>query len=113
MTAIIFIPLLLIIFLAPCLIVMLWQGRPVLAFVTALILSYVLCVAPEIIQTFQAMMIYGEGDPQLMAGGIASALILGIFGTLIYVPFLFLFQWFGRLRKKKRERAKIDEKAFD
>lgn len=113
MAAIILIPLLLIIFLLPCLIVMLWQRRPVLAFVTALILALIFCIAPGIIQTFQAMMIYGEGDPQLMAGGIASALISGVFGTIIYVPFLFLFQWFGRLRKRKGEREKIHKNMFE
>lgn len=113
MATIIFIPLLLIIVLLPCFIVMLWQKRPVLAFVTALILGFVFCISPGIIQTFQAMMIYGKGDPQLMVGGIASALVSGIFGTIIYVPFLFLFQWFGRLRKRRHERAKIDKQMFE
>lgn len=102
-----------IILFVPCLIVMLWQTRPVLAFLTALIISFLFCIAPGIVQTFQAMMIYGQGDPQLMAGGIASALVSGIFGAIFYVPFLFLFQWFGRLRKRKRDRARIDKGAFE
>ena len=106
-------PFLLGVLLLPCLIVMFWQRRPVLAFVMAANIGFIICVAPGIIQTSQAMMIYGQGDPQLMAGGIASATISGIFGVVIYLPFLFLFQWFGRVRRRKQKRAKIDSQTFN
>ena len=104
---------LLTILLAPCLIVMFWQKRRIAAYVTALLLSFIISVAPSLIRTFQAMMIYGSGDPQLMAGGISSAIVSAVFGTIIYIPVLFLFQWFGRLRKRKRERAKLDKNVFE
>ena len=102
-----------LVFIIPCLIVMFWQKKPVVAFLSALILGFAFCVAPGLIQTFQAMMIYGTGDPQLMAGGISQAITSAILGSIIYVPILFLFQWFGRLRKRKRDRAMIDTAAFE
>ena len=42
------------------------------------------------IQTFQAMMIYGTGDPQLMAGGISEALITTMLGLVAAIPLLVL-----------------------
>lgn len=40
------------------------------------------------IQTFQAMMIYGTGDPQLMAGGISVALVTTMLGLYAAIPLL-------------------------
>ena len=37
------------------------------------------------IKTFQAMMIYGAGDPQLMAGGISEALVTTMLGLIAVV----------------------------
>ena len=42
------------------------------------------------IQTFQAMMIYGTGDPQLMAGGISEALTTTMLGLIAAIPLLIL-----------------------
>ena len=42
------------------------------------------------IQTFQAMMIYGTGDPQLMAGGISEALVTTMLGLIAAIPLLIL-----------------------
>ena len=42
------------------------------------------------IQTFQAMMIYGTGDPQLMAGGISEALVTTMLGLIAAIPLLVL-----------------------
>ena len=42
------------------------------------------------IQTFQAMMIYGTGDPQLMAGGISVALVTTMLGLYAAIPLLVL-----------------------
>ena len=38
------------------------------------------------IVTFQAVTIYGAGDPKLMAGGISSALVSLILGSLVSLP---------------------------
>jgi len=38
------------------------------------------------IKTFQAMMIYGTGDPQLMAGGISEALVTTMLGLIAAIP---------------------------
>ncbi|MEP3891153.1 MAG: MotA/TolQ/ExbB proton channel family protein [Hellea sp.] len=42
------------------------------------------------IRTFQAMMIYGTGDPQLMAGGISEALVTTMLGLIAAIPLLIL-----------------------
>jgi len=42
------------------------------------------------IKTFQAMMIYGTGDPQLMAGGISEALVTTMMGLIAAIPLLIL-----------------------
>ncbi len=42
------------------------------------------------IKTFQAMMIYGAGDPQLMAGGISEALVTTMLGLIAAIPLLIL-----------------------
>lgn len=42
------------------------------------------------IGTFQAMMIYGAGDPKLMAGGISEALVTTMLGLVVAIPLLIL-----------------------
>ena len=42
------------------------------------------------IKTFQAMMIHGTGDPQLMAGGISEALVTTMLGLCAAIPLLIL-----------------------
>lgn len=99
--------------LLPCLITLFWQSRPIVAFVTALILALIISILPGIIQTFQAMMIYGEGDPELVAGALASAFTAGLIGLFFYVPFLLLSQWLGRIRKRKRDLATLKKDTFE
>ena len=42
------------------------------------------------IETFQAISLYGTGDPKLMAGGISQALITTQLGLMAAIPLLFL-----------------------
>lgn len=42
------------------------------------------------IQTFQAMTLFGTGDPKLMAGGISQALVTTVLGLVVALPTLFL-----------------------
>ncbi len=42
------------------------------------------------IQTFQAITLFGTGDPQIMAGGISSALVTTVLGLVAAIPLLFL-----------------------
>ena len=51
------------------------------------------------IQTFQAMMIYGTGDPQLMAGGISEALITTMLGLVAAIPLLVLHSFNSSLSR--------------
>jgi len=40
--------------------------------------------------TFQAITIFGAGDPKAMAGGISSALITTVLGLLVAIPTVLL-----------------------
>lgn len=42
------------------------------------------------IQTFQAITLYGAGDPQTMAGGISQALVTTVLGLVVAIPSVFL-----------------------
>ena len=42
------------------------------------------------IETFQAMTLFGTGDPQVMAGGISAALMTTVLGICVALPMLFL-----------------------
>jgi len=41
------------------------------------------------IQTFQAITLYGAGDPQTMAGGISQALVTTVLGLVVAIPSVF------------------------
>ncbi len=42
------------------------------------------------INTFQAMTLFGTGDPKLMAGGISQALVTTVIGLVVALPTLFM-----------------------
>ena len=42
------------------------------------------------IVTFQAITLYGAGDPKLMAGGISTALVTTVLGLCVAIPMVFL-----------------------
>ena len=54
------------------------------------------------IQTFQAITLYGTGDPQTMAGGISKALVTTVLGLVIAIPTVFA-HWFVSGRAKRIE----------
>ena len=91
----------------PFLIVGLWKKRPRTAFAIAMLILFLTMIAPAFIQIFQAMMVYGEGDPQLMAGQLSRAILGGLFGLALLGPILFLFQWLV-LRRHKKKLSKVD-----
>ncbi len=45
------------------------------------------------IATFQAITLFGTGDPKLMAGGISTALITTVLGLITAVPLLFAYTY--------------------
>ncbi len=61
------------------------------------------------IMTFQAMTLFGTGDPQLMAGGISAALMTTVLGIVVALPMLFLHSvvagWSGRITHIIEEQA--------
>ena len=42
------------------------------------------------IKTFQAITLYGTGDPKLMAGGISQALVTTVLGLIVAIPMVLL-----------------------
>lgn len=42
------------------------------------------------INTFQAITLFGTGDPQLMAGGISQALVTTVLGLVVAIPMVFI-----------------------
>jgi len=61
------------------------------------------------IQTFQAITLYGAGDPQTMAGGISQALVTTVLGLVVAIPMVFL-HWLASSRAKRIEGA-LEEHA--
>lgn len=45
------------------------------------------------IQTFQAITVFGAGDPKAMAGGISSALVTTVLGLVVAIPTVLLHTW--------------------
>lgn len=54
------------------------------------------------IQTFQAITLFGAGDPQTMAGGISQALVTTVLGLVVAIPTVFL-HWMAASRAKRIE----------
>ena len=61
------------------------------------------------IQTFQAITLYGAGDPQTMAGGISQALVTTVLGLVVAIPTVFL-HWLASSRAKRIENT-LEETA--
>ncbi len=49
---------------------------------------------------FQAITIYGAGDPKAMAGGISSALVTTVLGLIVAIPTLLLHTMLNGKAKK-------------
>ena len=43
------------------------------------------------IQTFQAITLFGAGDPKMMAGGISEALVTTMLGLMTAIPLVLLY----------------------
>lgn len=52
------------------------------------------------IQTFQAITLFGTGDPKLMAGGISEALVTTMLGLVVAVPLVLLHGWLRTLCRR-------------
>ena len=58
------------------------------------------------IETFQAITLFGTGDPKLMADGISQALVTTMLGLITAVPLLFVH---NQLDTRSREIIQIIE----
>ena len=52
------------------------------------------------IETFQAITLFGTGDPKLMAGGISQALVTTMLGLIVAAPLLFLHSYADSYAKR-------------
>ena len=52
------------------------------------------------IQTFQAITLFGAGDPKMMAGGISEALVTTMLGLVTAAPLVLLSAFLGTSRKR-------------
>lgn len=66
------------------------RGQPIVKLLAAIApLLGLLGTVTGMIVTFQAITVFGTGDPQLMAGGISQALVTTVLGLITAVPLLF------------------------
>ncbi|WP_089703220.1 MotA/TolQ/ExbB proton channel family protein [Vreelandella arcis] len=66
------------------------RGQPIVKLLAAIApLLGLLGTVTGMIVTFQAITVFGTGDPQLMAGGISQALMTTVLGLITAVPLLF------------------------
>lgn len=66
-----------------------WQGLIKLLAAVAPLLG-LLGTVTGMIATFQAITLFGTGDPKLMAGGISQALVTTVLGLVVAIPLLFM-----------------------
>lgn len=52
------------------------------------------------IRTFQAITLFGTGDPKLMAGGISEALVTTMLGLIVAIPLVFLHSGLKSMSKR-------------
>jgi len=55
------------------------------------------------IQTFQAITMYGAGDPKTMAGGISEALVTTMLGLMVAIPLVLLHSWMSSMSRRMVE----------
>lgn len=66
------------------------RGQPLVKLLAAVApLLGLLGTVTGMIGTFQAITVFGTGDPQMMAGGISQALVTTVLGLITAVPLLF------------------------
>lgn len=52
------------------------------------------------IKTFQAITLFGAGDPKMMAGGISEALVTTMLGLMTAAPLVLLYAFISTSRKR-------------
>jgi biopolymer transport protein ExbB len=66
-----------------------WQGSIKVIAAVAPLLG-LLGTVTGMIETFQAITLFGTGDPKLMAGGISQALVTTVIGLVVAIPLVLL-----------------------
>ncbi len=67
-----------------------WQGSIKVIAAVAPLLG-LLGTVTGMIETFQAITLFGTGDPRLMAGGISQALVTTVLGLAVAIPLVLLY----------------------
>ena len=55
------------------------------------------------IRTFQAITLFGTGDPKLMAGGISEALVTTMLGLIVAIPLVLMHSWLQSMSRSTKE----------
>ena len=61
------------------------------------------------IRTFQAITLFGTGDPKLMAGGISEALVTTMLGLVVAIPLVLFHAVLSNLSRRLMDI--VDEQA--
>ena len=75
----------------------LWAIKVVIA---AAPLMGLLGTVTGMIRTFQAITLFGTGDPKLMAGGISEALVTTMLGLVVAIPLVLLHSWLRTMSRR-------------
>ncbi len=62
-----------------------------------------------LIETFQAITLFGTGDPKLMAGGISQALVTTVLGLIVAIPLILIHA--GLLGRSRRLIETLDQQS--
>lgn len=86
------------ILIAPILIVVVWNRRPVLTIILATIIAYASAVAPELIDIFQRVVETGMGSPKSVANNVSATFVEAITRLPYVFPILAVI---GFITKRK------------
>ena len=95
------------------LVVGMWHKRPIISVFLASLFVFMAFFSIGLFQIFKALLIYGTGDPQLMAGAISESIVTAILKVVLILPVLILFQWIMRRRWQSRVRNAVALKGFE
>lgn len=86
------------ILIAPILIVIIWNRRPVLTVILASIIAYASAAGPELIDIFQKAVDFGIGNPKSIMNDISETFVESVTRLPLVLPILAAIAW---LTKRK------------
>ena len=81
------------IMIAPVLIVVIWNRRPVLTIVLATIIAYASAAGPELLEIFQKAVDFKIGDPKSVLRDVSASFVDSAIRLPFVVPILAVVGW--------------------